>query len=129
MFTHREIVGELNITHRQLLYFTDKGIVIPMKRAAGRGSTHVYSNEGIAETRLAILLRDAGFTFERIKDILDVYRALKDNVDPDHHKLVIDGDQAYLSHSEADSFSDRVGIVIDLTGLGAPIRTPGNGSD
>ena len=122
MFTHKEIVAELDITHRQLLYFTDKGIVTPEQRAAGRGSTHVFAGEGVAETRLAILLRDAGFTFERIKDMLDVYRALVEGVQPGH-RLVIDGDQAYLSDLEGQPFDSLVGLSIDLTGLGAPLST------
>jgi DNA-binding transcriptional MerR regulator len=128
MFTHKQIVGDLDITHRQLLYFTDKGIVEPTQRAAGRGSTHVYSEGGVAETRLAILLRDAGFTFERIKDVLDVYRALAEQVSTEMHLLIVDGDTACLSNEVPRAFVEKVGLVIDLTGLGAPLRTPGNGS-
>jgi len=127
MFTHKEIVGALDINHRQLLYFTDKGIVSPAQRAAGRGSTHVYSNEGVAETRLAILLRDAGFTFERIKDMLDVYRALVEEVQPGH-RLIIDGDQAYLSDLGEQPFDSPVGLSLDLTGLGAPLPSAENAS-
>jgi DNA-binding transcriptional MerR regulator len=128
MFTHKQIVGELDITHRQLLYFTDKGIIMPAQRAAGRGSTHVYSSEAVAETRLAILLRDAGFTFERIKDVLDVYRALAGEVSPEMHLLIVDGDTACLSNTVPRAFVEKVGLVIDLTGLGAPLPGPGNGA-
>lgn len=126
MFTHKEIVAELDITHRQLLYFTDKGIVTPEQRAAGRGSTHVFAGEGVAETRLAILLRDAGFTFERIKDIMDVYRALATQVNADLHMLVIDGDTACLADAVPHTFTGRVAIFIDLTGIGAPLKSADN---
>ena len=80
-YTHKEVVSQTGISERELIYFSEKRIIIPsVKDAAGRGSSRQYSPENIAEVRLAMLMRNNGFEVQTVKNIMDGLRLIFEDI-------------------------------------------------
>jgi len=81
-FSNRDLQRIAGLTHRQVIYLTEKGIVPPsLEEASGKGSTRWYSRRDMGKLLLAKALRDAGLDFPALKVVTTVVSAFFDELD------------------------------------------------
>ena len=78
--SHTEIMKLASIPSRELIYLVEKGVVIPEVDAQGRGSSRRYSEENLAEIRLAKHLRNRGTEVRTVAQILALVRGFIDEL-------------------------------------------------
>jgi DNA-binding transcriptional MerR regulator len=71
----QEVAEYLQVTHRTLRFYEDKGLIEPTRV----GSTRVYSRKDVARMQLILRGKRLGFSIREIKEFLDLYDA-----DPQH---------------------------------------------
>jgi len=117
--TQRQVLQTTGITARQLLYFVDKGVVIPdVNNGVGKGKAREYSPENIAEIRLGVILRNMGITVEDAAKICTQFRDIRkeEKMDLSKYRFLItnDVDQVWLSDElpTADSINGTKALII-----------------
>lgn len=114
--TQRQVLQTTGITARQLLYFVDKGVVIPDVATGGKGKAREYSPENIAEIRLGVILRKMGVTVEDAAKICTQFRDIRKESDMSKYKFLVtnDADQVWLSDElpTAESINGTVALII-----------------
>ena len=91
----------VNITYRQLDYWTRTGLVEPTIQAAtGSGSQRLYSFNDLLQLKVVKSLTDAGASLQKVRQAIDYVR---DHLDDDWSKVTIvtDGAGVYACTSDA----------------------------
>jgi DNA-binding transcriptional MerR regulator len=91
----------VDITYRQLDYWTRTGLVIPSVQAAtGSGSQRLYSFNDLLQLKVIKSLTDAGGSLQKVRQAIDYVR---DHLDDDWSKVTIvtDGAGVYACTSDA----------------------------
>ncbi len=73
----QQVASELEVSHRTLRFYEDKGLVEPLRV----GSTRVYTRRAFARLQLILRGKSLGFSLREIGEFLDLYDA-----DPSHHE-------------------------------------------
>jgi DNA-binding transcriptional MerR regulator len=71
-FSIGDLADELNITTRTIRYYEERGLISP-GRTLGR--QRVYTRRDRGHLKLILKHRDAGFSIEEMKELLDIYDA------------------------------------------------------
>ena len=86
-FSNKDVQRLSQLSHRQIIYLAEKGIVVPeLEDASGRGTTRWYSRRDMAKFMFAKALRDAGMDFPALGVITTVLSAFYDELDTLLHK-------------------------------------------
>jgi len=100
-FTSRDVVDLTGITPRQLQWWDERGIVVPMRE----GHRRLYSLEDISEIAVICQLRRKGFSLQRVRKVIrflqrEFSKRLAQTVTgtSDYH-LLTDGKSLYLETS------------------------------
>lgn len=100
-FTSRDVVAMTGITPRQLQWWDERGIVIPVRE----GHKRLYSFEDLSEVAVICELRRRGFSLQRVRKVIrflqkEFSRRLAETVSgtSDYH-LLTDGKSLYLETS------------------------------
>jgi DNA-binding transcriptional MerR regulator len=100
-FTSREVVQLTGITPRQLQWWDERGIVVPLRD----GRRRLYSMEDLSEIAVICELRDRGFSLQRVRKVVrflqhEFSQRLAETVSgtSDYH-LLTDGRSLYLETS------------------------------
>ncbi len=100
-FTSREVISLTGITARQLQWWDERGIVIPLRE----GHRRLYSMEDLAEVTVICELRRRGFSLQRVRMVMrflqkEFSKRLAETVSgaSDYH-LLTDGRTLYLETS------------------------------
>ncbi|SRR5579871_3538516 len=100
-FTSREVISLTGITARQLQWWDERGIVIPLRE----GHRRLYSMEDLAEVTVICELRRRGFSLQRVRKVMrflqkEFSKRLAETVSgaSDYH-LLTDGRTLYLETS------------------------------
>ena len=100
-FTTREVVQLTGISPRQLQWWDERGIVVPVRD----GHNRVYSLDDLAEVAVICELRDRGFSLQKIRRVIrflqrELRRRLVETVGAasDYH-LLTDGRHIFLEDS------------------------------
>jgi len=100
-FTSRDVVDLIGITPRQLQWWDERGIVVPMRE----GHRRLYSLEDISEIAVICQLRRKGFSLQRVRKVIrflqrEFSKRLAQTVTgtSDYH-LLTDGKSLYLETS------------------------------
>ena len=91
----------VNITYRQLDYWTRTGLVEPTIQAAtGSGTQRLYSFNDLLQLKVVKSLTDAGASLQKVRQAIDYVR---DHLDDDWSKVTIvtDGAGVYACTSDA----------------------------
>ena len=100
-FTSREVVQLTGISARQLQWWDERGIVIPVRD----GHRRLYSLDDLAEVAVICELRERGFSLQKIRRIirflqLELGRRLVDTVHAaSEYHLLTDGHHIFLEDS------------------------------
>jgi len=92
----------VNITYRQLDYWTRTGLVIPsVQPAHGSGTQRLYSFNDLLQLKVIKSLTDAGASLQKVRQAIDYVR---DHLSDDWSKVTIvtDGDGVYACTSDAE---------------------------
>jgi DNA-binding transcriptional MerR regulator len=68
-FTLGDLARELDVTHRTLRFYEDKGLVSPRRQ----GQSRIYSKRDRARLKLVLLGKKVGFSLAEIKEMLELY--------------------------------------------------------
>ncbi len=100
-FTSREVVQRTGITLRQLQWWDERGVVVPVRE----GHRRLYSLEDLTEVAVICELRQRGFSLQRVRRVLrflqrEFGKRLAETVSAssDYH-LLTDGRTLYLETS------------------------------
>ncbi|MGH9513039.1 MAG: MerR family transcriptional regulator [Terriglobales bacterium] len=100
-FTSRDVVRLTGITPRQLQWWDERGIVVPLRE----GHRRVYSMEDLVEVSVICDLRRRGFSLQGVRKVVrllqrEFKKRLAETVDgkSDYH-LLTDGSSLYLETS------------------------------
>jgi DNA-binding transcriptional MerR regulator len=100
-FTSRDVISLTGITHRQLQWWDERGVVVP----ARQGHRRLYSTEDLAEVAVICELRQRGFSLQRVRKVMRLLRRefgkrLAETVSRDcEYHLLTDGKSLYLETS------------------------------
>lgn len=92
----------VDITYRQLDYWTRTGLVSPsIKSAEGSGTQRIYSFNDLLQLKVIKELIDAGASLQKVRQSIDFVR---DNIEGDWSKVTIatDGNRVYACTSDAE---------------------------
>ena len=92
----------VDITYRQLDYWTRTGLVSPsIQPAKGSGTQRLYSFNDLLQLKVIRGLTDAGASLQKVRQAIDYVR---ENLDDDWSKVTIvaDGSGVYACTSEAE---------------------------
>jgi DNA-binding transcriptional MerR regulator len=67
-----ELAEELNISTRTIRYYEERGLISPGRT---QGRQRVYTRRDRGHLKLILKHRDAGFSIEEMKELLDLYDA------------------------------------------------------
>jgi DNA-binding transcriptional MerR regulator len=76
----QEVARQLDVTHRTLRFYEDKGLIEPERV----GSTRIYSRRDIGRMQLILRGKRLGFSLREIQEFLDLYDA-----DPEHLEQMV----------------------------------------
>jgi DNA-binding transcriptional MerR regulator len=114
-FTLSEIARRLDVPQHRLIHLCEKGVVVPeVHRAAGRGSSRVFSSRNFLELAVALRLRDMMLPVAAVGAVVHVLGAfgarlqedlphfaltdsLREDQAPDLRVIVSDGQTIYFS--------------------------------
>ena len=132
-FSNKDVQRISSLTHRQIIYLTEKGIVTPeLTDAAGRGSTRWYSRRDVSKFLFAGVLRDAGLDFPTLGIFCVVLAAFYDELDKLLHETspdvptvlnFVDGRLGFLSTIDGKP-PTKVFEVTDEGGYRKSSKTP-----
>ena len=74
IFRNKDIVEITGLTMRQIVNWTDKGLIVPVLEANGAGSKREYSFRNILEIAIIRELFEIGFGIWRVKKIMKEVR-------------------------------------------------------
>jgi DNA-binding transcriptional MerR regulator len=100
-FTSRQVVAFTGITPRQLQWWDERGVVVPMRQ----GHRRVYSFEDLTEVAVICELRKRGFSLQRVRKVLrflqrEFSKRLAETVGgSSQYHLLTDGRTLYLETS------------------------------
>jgi DNA-binding transcriptional MerR regulator len=100
-FTSREVSALTEITPRQLQWWDEQGIVVPLRR----GHRRLYSVEDLTEITIICQLRGRGFSLQRVRKVIrflqrEFAKRLADTVNgSSEYHLLTDGKSLYLETS------------------------------
>jgi DNA-binding transcriptional MerR regulator len=100
-FTTREIVQLTGISPRQLQWWDERGIVVPVRD----GHNRVYSLDDLAEVAVICELRERGFSLQKIRRVIrflqrELSRRLVETVGAaSEYHLLTDGQHIFLEDS------------------------------
>jgi DNA-binding transcriptional MerR regulator len=101
LWTSREVVALTGITPRQLQWWDERGIVVPLRR----GHKRLYSVEDLSEVAVICELRERGFSLQRVRRVMrflqgEFGKRLAETVSrgADYH-LLTDGTHLYVETS------------------------------
>jgi hypothetical protein len=81
-FSNKDVQRISGLSHRQVIYLAEKGIVSPeLEDASGRGTTRWYSRRDMAKFLFARVLRDAGLDFPALGIVTTVLSGFYDELD------------------------------------------------
>ena len=92
----------VDITYRQLDYWTRTGLVVPSIQAAqGSGTQRLYSFNDLLQLKVIKSLTDAGASLQKVRQAIDYVR---DDLEDDWSKVTIvtDGAGVYACTSDAE---------------------------
>jgi len=92
----------VDITYRQLDYWTRTGLVSPsIQSAEGSGTQRIYSFNDLLQLKVIKELIDAGASLQKVRQSIDYVR---DNIEGDWSKVTIatDGNRVYACTSDAE---------------------------
>ena len=100
-FTSREVIQLTGITPRQLQWWDERGIVVPVRE----GHRRLYSMEDLAEVAVICELRRKGFSLQRVRKVMrflqrEFSKRLAETVSgASEYHLLTDGRTLYLETS------------------------------
>jgi DNA-binding transcriptional MerR regulator len=100
-FTSREVVSLSRISLRQLQWWDEQGIVVPVRQ----GHRRIYSRDDLAEVAVICELRKRGFSLQKIRRVIrfvqkEVGKRLVETVTAvSEYHLLTDGRHIYLEDS------------------------------
>jgi DNA-binding transcriptional MerR regulator len=100
-FTSRNVIAFTGITPRQLQWWDERGIVVPMRE----GHRRLYSMEDLAEVAVICELRRKGFSLQRVRKVMrflqrEFSKRLAETVSgASEYHLLTDGRTLYLETS------------------------------
>jgi DNA-binding transcriptional MerR regulator len=100
-FTTREVVRYTGISPRQLQWWDERGIVVPVRD----GHNRVYSLDDLAEVAVICELRERGFSLQKIRRVVrflqrELSRRLVETVGAaSEYHLLTDGQHIFLEDS------------------------------
>jgi DNA-binding transcriptional MerR regulator len=100
-FTTREVVQFTGISPRQLQWWDERGIVVPVRD----GHNRVYSLDDLAEVAVICELRERGFSLQKIRRVIrflqrELSRRLVETVGAaSEYHLLTDGQHIFLEDS------------------------------
>jgi DNA-binding transcriptional MerR regulator len=100
-FTTREVVQHTGISPRQLQWWDERGIVVPVRD----GHNRVYSLDDLAEVAVICELRERGFSLQKIRRVIrflqrELSRRLVETVGAaSEYHLLTDGQHIFLEDS------------------------------
>jgi len=101
LWTSRQVVGLTGITPRQLQWWDERGIVVPVRQ----GHKRLYSVEDLSEVAVICELRRRGFSLQRVRTVMrflqrEFGKRLAQTISQgsDYH-LLTDGTNLYLETS------------------------------
>jgi DNA-binding transcriptional MerR regulator len=92
----------VDITYRQLDYWTRTGLVVPsLQEAKGSGTQRLYSFNDLLQLKVIKGLTDAGASLQKVRQAIEYVR---DQLDDDWSKVTIvtDGNGVYACTSDAE---------------------------
>ncbi|ACK67913.1 putative transcriptional regulator, MerR family [Rippkaea orientalis PCC 8801] len=78
-FTSKDAAKITGCTLRQLQYWREKGVIVPMVSATGTGRSVYYSHADLVELTVMVYLLWVGLTFETATGILQQLREIEPN--------------------------------------------------
>jgi DNA-binding transcriptional MerR regulator len=100
-FTSRDVVELTGITPRQLQWWDERGVVVPVRE----GHRRLYSMEDLAEIAVICQLRRKGFSLQRVRKVMrflqkEFSKRLADAISgTSEYHLLTDGRTLYLETS------------------------------
>jgi DNA-binding transcriptional MerR regulator len=82
--TLSEIARRLDVPQHRLIHLCEKGVVVPdVHRAAGRGSSRVFSERNFLELAVALRLRDMMLPVTAVGAVVHVFRSFEERLRQD----------------------------------------------
>ncbi|ACB53130.1 hypothetical protein cce_3782 [Crocosphaera subtropica ATCC 51142] len=78
-FTSKDAAKITGCTLRQLQYWREKGVIVPMVSATGTGRSVYYSRSELVELAVMVNLLSVGLTFESASGVLQQLREIEPN--------------------------------------------------
>ncbi len=78
-FTSKDAAKITGCTLRQLQYWREKGVIVPMVSATGTGRSVYYSRSELVELSVMVYLLSVGLTFESASGVLQQLREIEPN--------------------------------------------------
>ncbi len=69
-YSHKDILKIVGCTKRQLIHWTEHGLVVPLVDARYRGGKRIYNEVGLLQAKVCRELFQLGFTIEKVRQIL-----------------------------------------------------------
>ncbi|ACK66237.1 putative transcriptional regulator, MerR family [Rippkaea orientalis PCC 8801] len=122
-FTSKDAAKITGCTLRQLQYWREKGVIVPMVSATGTGRSVYYSRSELVELAVMVYLLSVGLTFESASGVLQQLRELEPNFAKENSQrrlmLVFDTSEGILKlkdfeRESAIAFLDRGEAIIPL---------------
>lgn len=105
-FTLSEIARRLDVPQHRLIHLCEKGVVVPdVQRAAGRGSSRVFSSRNFLELAVALRLRDMMLPIAAIAAVVHVLEAFEGRLQEDFPHFA-------LAHSLREGRSPDLRVII-----------------
>ena len=115
-FTSKDAAKITECTLRQLQYWREKGVIVPMVSATGTGRSVYYSRSELVELTVMVYLLSVGLTFESASEVLQQLREIEPNFAKENSQrrlmLVFDPSEGILrlrdfERENAIAFLDR----------------------
>ena len=99
-FTSKDAAKITGCTLRQLQYWREKGIIVPMVSATGTGRSVYYSRSELVELAVMVYLLSVGLTFESASGVLQQLKEVEPNFSKENSQrrlmLVFDTSEGIL---------------------------------
>ncbi len=79
----QEVANQLDVTHRTLRFYEDKGLIEPQRV----GNTRLYAKRDVARMQVILRGKRLGFSIKEIKEFLDLYDADPTHIEQKHMLL------------------------------------------
>ena len=100
-FTSKDAAKITGCTLRQLQYWREKGVIVPMVSATGTGRSVYYSRSELVELSVMVYLLSVGLTFESASGVLQQLREIEPNFAKENSQrrlmLVFDSSEGILT--------------------------------